>query len=83
MAVHTRFLKTSSLAAKIAAWIFLLLGFLGGIPFALGHVAGRPRLLGVIIIGIYGFLFFFLYFVAFISDTVVNLSAQPECKKDQ
>lgn len=78
MAHPIGFLKASSLAVKIAAWIFLLLGLLGGIPLVLGRVQGRPRLLGAIILALYGFLFFFLYFVAKIADAVVNLDAHTQ-----
>ncbi len=78
MAQKTRFLKVSSLAVKIAAWTFLLLGLLGGLPLVLGRVPGKPRIFGVIIITMYGFLFFFLYFVARIADAVVNLNTRAE-----
>lgn len=76
MAHHTQFLKASSLAVKIAAWTFLLLGLLAGVPLALGRIPDRPRLLGVIILAMYGFMFFFLYFVARIADAVVDLDTR-------
>lgn len=78
MPPHTGFLKASSVAVKIAAWIFLLLGFIGGIPLILGLVPDRPRLLGASLLLIYGFLFFFLYFVAKIADAVVNLDTRGQ-----
>jgi hypothetical protein len=78
MTRKARFLKTSSLAVKIAAWTFLLLGLLGGIPLVLGRVPDRPRLLGAIILAMYGFLFFFLYFVSTIADMVVDLDTRAQ-----
>ena len=76
MARHTKFLKVSSVAVKIAAWTFLLLGLLAGGPLVLGRVQDRPRLLGAIILIMYGFMFFFLYFVAKIADAVVEMDAR-------
>jgi hypothetical protein len=78
MAHHAGFLKVSSLAVKIAAWIFLLLGLLGGIPLVLGRVPDKPRLFGVIVFLMYGFLFFFLYFIAKIADCVLDLDARMQ-----
>ena len=62
MREHLGFLKASSAVVKIAAWIFLLLGLLGGISITLGVVPGNPRWMGIVIIAVYAFLFFFLYF---------------------
>jgi hypothetical protein len=76
MAHHIKFLKVSSVAVKIAAWAFLLLGLLGAAPLILGRIPERPRLLGVVILLMYGFIFFFLYFVAKIADTLVGLEAR-------
>lgn len=76
MAHHTQFLKVSSLAVKIAAWTFLLLGLFAGVPLILGRLPDRPRLLGVIILVMYGFMSFFLYFVAKIADAVISLDSR-------
>jgi len=73
MREHLGFLKASSVVVKIAAWIFLLLGLLGGISIALGVVPGNPRWMGVVIIAVYAFLFFFLFLMAKIADLLIKI----------
>jgi sterol desaturase/sphingolipid hydroxylase (fatty acid hydroxylase superfamily) len=67
------FLKISSAVVKVAAWIFLFLGFLGGVSLLLGAVPGNPRWMGIIILVFYFFIFFFFYFTARIADLLVKL----------
>lgn len=73
MREHLGFLKTSSTVVKIAAWIFLLLGLLGGIGTFLGVVPGTPRWMGVVLMAIYAFSFFFFYLIAKIADLLVKI----------
>lgn len=68
MRKHQRLLKASSAVVKIAAWIFLFLGILGGASLFSGMVPGNPRWMGLIILGVYAFAFFFLMLVAKIAD---------------
>jgi uncharacterized membrane protein len=73
MRKHLGFLKVSSVVVKIAAWIFLSLGILGGVSVLFGMVPDISRRIGLIILGIYTFLFFFLFFVAKIADLLVEI----------
>jgi len=73
MREHLGFLKTSSVVVKIAAWIFLCLGILGGASLLFGMVPGNPRWMGLIILGVYAFLFFFLFLIAKIADLLVKI----------
>ncbi|MFA5275704.1 MAG: hypothetical protein WC417_02285 [Candidatus Omnitrophota bacterium] len=73
MREHLGFLKTSSAVVKVTAWIFLLLGLLGGVSIVLGVVPDQPRWMGVIIIAVYAFLFFFLYLMAKIADLLIKI----------
>lgn len=68
MRQHLGFLKVSSVVVKVAAWIFLFLGAVGGISVILGLTPGYPRWMGALILGIYAFLFFFLFLIAKIAD---------------
>ncbi len=81
MREHLGFLKVSSAVVKIAAWVFLLLGILGGSSVILGKVPGNPPWMGVFILVIYVFLFFFLYLIAKISDLLIKII--NEIKKEQ
>ena len=72
MREHLGFLKTSSAVVKIAAWIFLLLGLLGGVSITLGFVPNNPRWMGLVILAIYAFLFFFLFLIAKIADLLIK-----------
>ena len=73
MREHLGFLKTSSAAVKVAAWIFLLLGIIGGISILLGLVPGNPRWMGITILVIYAFFFFFFYLIAKIADLLIKI----------
>ena len=73
MRVHLGFLKTSSVVVKIAAWIFLLLGLIGGGSIILGLVPGNPRWMGLLIVAIYAFAFFFFYLIAKIADLLTKI----------
>lgn len=73
MREHLGFLKASSVVVKIAAWIFLLFGVVGGISITAGLVAGNPRWLGLFVLAIYAFLFFFLYLIAKIADLLIKI----------
>jgi ABC-type multidrug transport system permease subunit len=68
MREYQRFLKASSAVVKIAAWIFLFLGILGGVSLFFGMVPGNPRWMGLIILAVYAFAFFFLTLIAKIAD---------------
>ena len=68
MREHLGFLRISSAVVKIAAWIFLLLGILGGSAIILGKVPGNPPWMGVFILAVYIFFFFFLFLIAKIAD---------------
>ena len=80
MRQHLGFLKTSSVVVKFAAWVFLFLGVIGGASIFLGLVPGNPRWMGVIILAIYAFLFFFCYLIAKIADLVSQII--DEIKKE-
>lgn len=73
MREHLGFLQTSSTVVKIAAWIFLFLGLIGGISILLGLVPGNPRWMGLIVLAIYAFMFFFFYLIAKISDLLTKI----------
>lgn len=73
MREHLGFLKTSSAVVKIAAWIFLLLGFIGGGSILLGLVPGNPRWMGLLVVAIYAFSFFFFYLIAKIADLLIKI----------
>ena len=73
MREHLGFLKTSSMVVKIAAWIFLLLGVIGGISIISGLVPSSPRWTGIVILGVYAFFFFFLYLIAKIADLLIKI----------
>ena len=80
MQKHLSFLKVSSAVVKIAAWIFLFLGLLGGVSLLLGAAPGNPRWMGGIILAFYVFVFFFLFLTAKIADLLVKII--NEIKKD-
>jgi uncharacterized membrane protein YphA (DoxX/SURF4 family) len=73
MREHLGFLKTSSAVVKAAAWIFLLLGIVGGIAMLLGYVPEYPRWMGLVILVVYAFSFFFLYLIAKIADLLIKI----------
>ncbi|MFA4842456.1 MAG: hypothetical protein WC658_01295 [Candidatus Omnitrophota bacterium] len=73
MREHLGFLKASSTVVKIAAWIFLFLGLIGGVSVLLGLVPNNPRWMGLVVIAIYAFSFFFFYLIAKIADLLVKI----------
>jgi len=73
MREHLSFLKVSSVVVKIAAWIFLFLGLFVGVSLLLGMIPGNPRWMGLIILVIYGFIFFFFFLVAKIADVLIKI----------
>ncbi len=73
MREHLGFLKTSSAVVKIAAWIFLFLGLIGGVSIVLGLAPGNPRWMGLVILAIYAFFFFFLFLIAKIADLLIKI----------
>jgi hypothetical protein len=73
MREHLGFLKTSSVVVKIAAWIFLILGVIGGVSIISGLIPGNPRWIGIVVLAIYVFLFFFFYLIAKIADLLIKI----------
>lgn len=73
MREHLGFLKTSSAVVKIAAWIFLFFGLIGGAGIFLGFTPEYPRLKGLLIIAIFFFIFCFLYLIAKIADLLIKI----------
>jgi len=73
MRQHLGFLKTSSFMVKIAAWVFLLFGSIGGVSIIAGLVPGNPRWMGFIVLAIYAFFFFFFYLIAKIADLLTQI----------
>ncbi len=73
MREHLGFLKVSSAVVKIAAWIFLFLGIVGGTSLILGAVPGNPRWMGIVILVFYTFMFFFFFLIAKIADLLVKV----------
>ncbi|MFA5411590.1 MAG: hypothetical protein WC321_07040 [Candidatus Omnitrophota bacterium] len=75
MREHLGFLKVSSIVVKVAAWIFLFLGILGGasILFNIVQVPGYSRWAGLAILAMYAFMFFFLYLIAKIADLLIKI----------
>jgi predicted MFS family arabinose efflux permease len=58
---------------KIAAWIFLLFGVVGGIGISLGFVPAEPRWRGLVILAVFFFFFCFLYIIAKIADLLIKI----------
>ena len=73
MREHLGVLKTSSAVVKVAAWIFLFLGIIGGASILLGLMPGNPRWMGIIILVIYAFFFFFFFLIAKIADLLIRI----------
>ena len=73
MREHLGFLKISSAVVKIAAWIFLFLGVIGGVSILFGLVPQNPRWMGLIVLTIYAFSFFFFYLIAKIADLLIKI----------
>lgn len=75
------FLRISSVVVKIAAWIFLFLGCVGGISIIIGKNTGSPAWMGLFVLAIYVFIFFFLFLIAKISDLLIKII--NEIKKEE
>ncbi|MDD5771757.1 MAG: hypothetical protein PHO81_05940 [Candidatus Omnitrophica bacterium] len=73
MREHLGFLKVSSAVVKVAAWIFLFLGLLGGVSLLTGTVPGNSRWMGAVVLAFYVFVFFFLFLTAKIADLLVKI----------
>ncbi|MDD4953379.1 MAG: hypothetical protein PHG40_00545 [Candidatus Omnitrophica bacterium] len=73
MREHLGFLKTSSAVVKIAAWIFLFMGILGGVSVILGKVPGYNPAVGYVVLAGYIFAFFFFYLIAKIADLLIKI----------
>ncbi|MDD2927393.1 MAG: hypothetical protein PHE30_00895 [Candidatus Omnitrophica bacterium] len=73
MREHLGFLKTSSAVVKIAAWIFLFFGLLGGLSIIFGAAPGNSRWMGLVVLIAYTFFFFFLYLIAKIADLLIRI----------
>jgi phage shock protein PspC (stress-responsive transcriptional regulator) len=73
MREHLGFLDTSSAVVKIAAWIFLIFGVVGGVGIFFGLVPDEPRLKGLVVFGIFFFLFCLLYLIAKIADLLAKV----------
>jgi len=80
MREHLGFLKTSSAMVKVAAWVFLCLGLIGGVSIILGLAKGYPRMIGVVVLVLYTFFFFLFYLIAKIADLLIKII--NEIKKD-
>jgi len=73
MREHLGFLRVSSAVVKVAAWVFLVLGLIGGISILKGMVPGNPWWMGIIVLAIYSFFFFFFYLIAKVADLLVKI----------
>jgi len=73
MKEHLGFLKTSSAVVKIAAWISLFLGIVGGVLTFSGRVPNMSNLEGLVNLAVAIFFFFFLYVIAKIADLLVKI----------
>jgi len=71
MRQHLEFLELSSAVVKFAAWIFLVLGLVGGVPIILGKIPNQPISKGVIGLALCAFLFFLFYLIAKLADLLV------------
>ena len=73
MRQYLGFLRVSSIVVKVAAWVFLCLGVIGGVSVLAGQIPGNPRWMGIILLVIYAFSFFFLYFIAKMADVLIKI----------
>jgi len=75
MQEHLGFLKTSSAVVKVAAWIFLFFGIVGGIAIMLGLVPQYQdqRWMGVAAFAFYTFFFCLFYIIAKIAELLMRI----------
>ena len=73
MREHLGFLKTSSAVVKVAAWIFLFVGIIGGWGIILGRTQDQPGWIRLVVPAVYTFLFFFCYLIAKMADLLVKI----------
>ena len=73
MREHLGFLETSSVVVKVAAWIFLLLGIIGGTAIMMGLVPTSPRWSGFVLLALYAFFFFFCFLIAKMADLLIKI----------
>ena len=73
MREHLGFLKTSSTVVKLAAWVFLVLGIIGGVSIMMGLVPPNPRWTGIIVLVLYAFFFFFFFLIAKMADLLIKI----------
>lgn len=73
MREHLGFLKTSSVVVKIAAWVFLCLGIIGGVSIFLKESSGYPKLMILFGSAVYIFFFFLFYIIAKIADLLTKI----------
>lgn len=73
MREHLGFLKTSSTAVKIAAWVFLFLGLIGGVSIIFQIVPGYSRWVGAVALVLYTFFFFLFFLIAKIADLLIKI----------
>ncbi len=81
MREHLGFLKVSSAVVKMAAWIFLFFGLVGGVAIVLGFVSEYPRWMGAVTLALYVFFFFLFFLIAKIADLLIKII--NEIKKEQ
>lgn len=82
MQEHLGFLKVSSAVVKVAAWIFLLFGLLGGVSVVSGKVPGISPWMGAFILVVYVFFFFFFYLIAKIADLLIKIIHEIKNKEN-
>ena len=73
MREHVGFLRVSSAVVKVAAWIFLFFGVIGGAVIARGFVSDYPRWTGLLFLSLYVFAFFFFYVIAKMADLLIKI----------
>jgi hypothetical protein len=73
MREHLGFLETSSIVVKLAAWVFLVLGIIGGVSIMMGLVPTSPRWMGIIVLALYAFFFFFFFLIAKMADLLIKI----------
>ena len=79
MRKYILFLRCSSVAIKVVAWIILFLGIFGAVSILAGAVKDAPRWLGIVNLVSYVFFFWVLFLIAKISDILITIiTAAPK-----